>query len=288
MEGGYQSSKMTFSARWDYSKFENSNETLRWTNPFFGGNQLDTTYLAPANTFNKFTVSGNYRDLPWQSVLSARYTWAKTTSDTPLAPTALNSGGVYSNTLPQSSNFNGENINQSLQLAWTAMPATNFNTRAYYYWTKLDNNSDVIQYGNAPAQPPTSGLDCGNLVVNGIPTQTLANCENELYNYTKNNVGFDAWWKFAPGNRLGVGYDYLNIDQTRVDYDHSHSNKLWAEYKNTMFDTVSGRLKYQYIKRDSTLNFSNNPLPATAARTTRTTCCHSRPRSTCRAARRTW
>ena len=52
--------------RWDYSKFENDNSTLQWTNPFFGGNQLDTTYLAPDNTFNKFTVSGNYRDLPWR------------------------------------------------------------------------------------------------------------------------------------------------------------------------------------------------------------------------------
>src|SRR5262245_5113778 len=53
-EGGYQSGKATFSVRWDYSKFENDNQTLKWTNPFFGGNQLDTTYLAPGNTFNKF------------------------------------------------------------------------------------------------------------------------------------------------------------------------------------------------------------------------------------------
>jgi OOP family OmpA-OmpF porin len=267
-EGGYQTSKFTFSARWDYSKFVNANETLKWTNPYFGpnnnaasGNQIDTTYLAPGNTFNKFTVSGNYRDLPWQSVISARYTWAKTTSDTPLAPFALNTGGALVNTLPQETNFNGEHINQSLALAWTAMPAANFNTRVYYYWTKLKNNSDLVEFGNAPAQPLASGLGCGNLVVNGIPTQTVGNCDNELYNYTKNNVGFDAWWKFAPGNRLGFGWDYNNLDQTRVDYDKSHTNKLWAEYKNTMFDTVSARIKYQYLKRDSTLNFTNDPLP---------------------------
>ena len=270
VEGGYQSSKATFSIRWDYSKFDNANETLQWTNPFFGptvnnvattSNLLDTTYLAPSNTFNKFTVSGNYRDLPWQSVISARYTWAKTTSDTPLALTALNTNGVYNNTLPDTPNFNGENVNQSFQLAWTAVPAPNFNTRVYYSWTKLDNKSDVVQFGNAPATPLASGLGCGNLVVAGIPTTTVGNCENELFNYTKNNVGFDAWWKFAQGQRLGFGYDYINLDQTRVDYDKSHSNALWVEYKNTMFDTWSGRLKYQYLKRDSDLNFSNNPLP---------------------------
>ena len=95
----------------------------------------------------------------------------------------------------------------------------------------------------------------------GVPTQINGNCENELYNYTKNNIGFDTWWKFAPGNRFGFGYDYLDIDQTRVDYDKSHTNKVWAEYKNTMFDTLSGRLKYQYLKRDSTHNFTNDPLP---------------------------
>ncbi len=270
VEGGYQSSKMTFAVRWDYSKFENSNETLRWTNAFFGptvggvattSNLLDTTYLAPANTFNKFTVSGNYRDLPWQSVVSARYTWAKTTSDTPLALTALNTNGVYSNTLPDATSFNGEHVNQSLALAWTATPATNFNTRAYYYWTKLENKSDLVEFGNAPTQPLASGLGCGNLVVAGVPTTTVGNCENELYNYKKNNVGFDAWWRFARGNRLGFGYDYYDIDQTRVDYDKSHTNKVWAEYKNTMLDTLSGRLKYQYVKRDSTHNFSNDPLP---------------------------
>jgi outer membrane protein OmpA-like peptidoglycan-associated protein len=270
VEGGYQANKMTFSLRWDYSQFENSNETFRWTNPFFGptvggvattSNLLDTSYLAPGNTFNKFTASANYRDLPWQSVISARYTWAKTTSDTPLALTALNTNGIYNNTLPDTTNFNGENINQSFQLAWTAMPAPNFNTRAYYYWTKLDNKSDLVEFGNAPVTPLTSGLGCGNLVVAGIPTQTVGNCENELYNYTKNNVGFDAWWKFAAGQRLGFGYDYLNIDQTRVDYDKSNVNKVWVEYKNTMFDTLTGRLKYQYLKRDSTLNYSNDPLP---------------------------
>ncbi len=33
VEGGYQSSKATYAVRWDYSKFENSNDTLQWTQP---------------------------------------------------------------------------------------------------------------------------------------------------------------------------------------------------------------------------------------------------------------
>ena len=261
VEGGYQSGKATFSARWDYSKFDNSNQSLQWTNPFFGGNALDTSYLPPDNTFNKFTLTGNYRDLPWKSVISARYTYAKTTSDVSLAPFALNGSNVYNSTLADQGNFSGENVNQSFALAWTAVPVTSVETRVYYYWTKLQNHSDEIQYGNAPTNPLASGLGCGNYTPDGgVPSQIVGNCGNDLYNYTKNDVGFDVWWKFMRGNRLGFGYDYNNLDQTRVDYDKSHVSKLWVEYKNTMFDTWSGRLKYQYLKRDSTLNYSNAGL----------------------------
>jgi len=270
VEGGYQSGKATFSIRWDYSKFENENTELHWTNPFFGpsvngvattSNLLDTTYLAPGNTFNKFTVSGNYRDLPWQSVISARYTWAKTTSSAPIRTTALDTGGVYNNTLPDEPIFSGEKVNQSAQVSWTAIPATNVNTRVYYFWTKLDNKSDQVEFGNAPVMPLPGALGCGNLIVAGVPTNVNGNCENDLFSYTKNNVGFDVWWKFLPGQRLGFGYDYYHVNMTRVDYDHSHTNKIWAEYKNTMFDTVSGRVKYWYAKRDSEHNFTNDPLP---------------------------
>jgi hypothetical protein len=157
-EGGYQSGKATFALRWDYSQFDNSIKTLDWTNPYFGGNKLDTSYLPPDNTFNKFTATASYRDLPWRSVISARYTWAETKSDFGLAPLALNSGGNYNATLPDENNFNGKNTNQSFALSWTAVPMTNVDTRVYYYWSKLENGSDIVQYGNAPVQPLASGL----------------------------------------------------------------------------------------------------------------------------------
>ena len=168
VEGGYQTSKATLSLRWDYSRFNNANDTLNWTNPYFGSNQLDTTFLPPDNTFNKLTVTGNYRDLPWHSVLSARYTYAKTTSNTDLGQFAL--GGppaTYFPTMPNESSFHGDHKDQSLALAWTATPITNVDTRVFYYWTKRENNSDEVVYGNAPAQPLNSSVACGNFAVNG-------------------------------------------------------------------------------------------------------------------------
>ena len=254
VEAGYQTSKATFALRWDYSKYNNDNGQLNWTNPFFG-NLADATSLAPDNTFNKFTATGSYRDLPWRSVISARYTWAKTESDTALAATALNSATVAANnrTYPSEDTFNGEHVNQSFALSWTANPMTAVDSRVYYYWTKLQNNSDLVEYGNAPAQPLPSGLGCGTVGTSTI----VGNCDNELFDYTKNNIGFDVWWRFAKGQKVGFGYDYLDLEQERFDYSETQTGKFFVEYKNTMLENLTGRIKYQYISRDATSNFSN-------------------------------
>jgi len=259
-EAGYQSTKASFAVRWDYSKFENDNQTLRWTNPFFGGNQLDSSYLPPENTFNKLTLSGNYRDLPWNSVLSARYTWAKTESDATLATTALNTGGVFAPTQPREGTFDGEHINQSLALSWTARPATNLETRVYYYWTKLQNRSNTVEYGDAPTSPLVSGLGCATAPGLVPPATVPGNCEGEKFDYEKSNIGVDAWWRFARGHRLGAGFDYTDMDQERIDYRDAKTSRFWAEYKNTMIDSLSARFKYQYINRDSTHNFTTDGL----------------------------
>ncbi len=135
-------------------------------------------------------------------MISARYTWSETKSSTNLGLSALNTGAVYAPTLPDENTFNGKNVNQSFALGWTANPVANVDTRVYYYWTKLSNDSDIVDYGNAPTQPLASGLGCGTLPT---PPYQVGNCENELFSYRKNNVGFDVWWRFTKGQRLGFG-----------------------------------------------------------------------------------
>src|SRR5215831_3249937 len=264
VEGGYQTSKATYSLRWDYSKFDNSLNTLYWSNPFFGS-LTDTTQLPPDNTFNKATATANWRDLPWNSVIAARYTWSKTTSNVGIQQSQLNSNPLNpanNVTLPSENTFNGENVNQSFALGWTAHPVRDVDTRVFYYWTKLQNNSDDIVFGNTPVQPLPSGLNCGNVPPPaGSPPGTAfpnANCEPDKFNYRKNDVGFDIYWRFARGQRVGFGWDYWDLHQQRVDYDKAHANTLFVEYKNTVLDTLSARVKYRYIKRDSTHNFSND------------------------------
>jgi hypothetical protein len=156
--------------------------------------------------------------------------------------TALNTNGCLQQHAADTPNFNGEHVNQSFQLAWTAVPAANWNTRAYYYWTKLDNKSTLVEFGNAPVQPLASGLGCGDFLVAGFRRRQRQLRDRALQLHEEQRR-LRRVVEVRAGQRLGFGYDYLNIDQTRVDYDSSHTNKLWVEYKNTMFDTWSGRLE---------------------------------------------
>jgi len=231
-EAGYSTRSKQFSVSYTYSRFTNDNQVLQWTNPFFN-NQLDHTYLPFDNDYQRIALNGVWRDLPYASTLSARYTWSKTTNDGPLAPFALNSGGTYVPTLPNTDQFQGDLKNQTFSIALNSTPAKNFDTKIYYNWYKLDNESTEVQFAAA------SALNCDGP------------CENHLYSYTKKNAGVEGIYRFDRANRLSGGWDYLDIDQNRIDYDVVTYNKLWVEYKNTSLDNLSARVKYQYVDRRS-------------------------------------
>jgi len=236
-EVGYSSSTQHFALNYLYSRFDNGNPTLNWTNPFFGSN-LDTTYFATNNNYQRIGANGTIRQLPYGSTLAARYTWSKTTDDTGVPGQALTSGsasgsGVFAPTLPNTDRFHGEFVDQTFSVSLASSPAKTVDTRLYYNWHKLDNNSTQLVFAEGGA------LDCGGP------------CDSTLYSYRKNNFGVDGIWRFSRGNRLSGGYDYLDTHQNRIDYDDVRYNKLWGEYKNSTLDELSMRIRYQYSERRS-------------------------------------
>ena len=113
-EGGYSSGNLTASLSYLYSRFENDFTTFTWNNGFYGSN-VDTTYTAPENSYQRIAANLTYRDLPWHSTFAARYTWSEAKSDATLAQTALTSAGSspYGPTLPNVATFNGNAKNQT-------------------------------------------------------------------------------------------------------------------------------------------------------------------------------
>ena len=230
-EVGYSSYQSHFALSYMYSKFDNGNSQLQWTNPFFGG--LDTYYLASDNTYQRIAANGVMRGLPGASTFAARYTWAKTTNDMTVPQQALGSGGALIATMPNMDTFNGEYVDQTLSLTLSSSPEKNLDTKVYYNYHKLNNNSSAVVFAAG------SGVDCGGP------------CESTLYNYNKNNFGLEGIWRIQRGSRFSGGWDYLETNQNRVDFDHVRDNKLWLEYKNTSLDELSLRVKYQYLERRS-------------------------------------
>jgi hypothetical protein len=109
-EGGYATRNMTFSVNYLVSNFGNKNETISWTNPY-GNNLPDQSWLAPDNDYQKLTLNGTMRGLPWKSTISARYTWDETKSSTPINPIVLNPTGSaassYLNLQPDTGTYDG-------------------------------------------------------------------------------------------------------------------------------------------------------------------------------------
>jgi len=234
-EVGYNTGQMNLSLNYLYSKFENDFSTLSWNNPFFANN-VDTTFLPPDNHYERVTAQATFRGLPGQSTLAARYTWSEGKSDADLAQVALNgtAPNFFGPTQVNTSHFTGKIDNQTFTLSLASHPLTNVDTRVYYNYYKRNNDSTEVIY------PSTSIVSCS-----GGP------CENDLLHFTKNNFGFDAYWRFSPKNRLGGGWDYEDLTHNRFDYDNLKTNRFFVEWKNTTLPNLTGRIKYTYLQRRS-------------------------------------
>src|SRR6266511_3239488 len=249
LEGGYNTKTMHFALSWTTSRFKNDNLTLTWTNPFFA-NGVDTTYLPPENKTQRIAANATFRQLPMSSTFAARYTWMKVESDANLATSLLGAVVAGSPTLvptqPSEDSFHGKVTNQTFTAALASVPMANLDTRIYYNFSRRNNESTEAEFfGNVTGHPG---------FVSTLPTTRCGGgpCEGLHFGYTKNNVGFDAYWKVVKGHRIGFGWDYLNTDREgREDSDRSRDNKLFAEYKNTQLDNVVARIKYTYLQRRS-------------------------------------
>jgi len=235
-ETGYASKRGQGSVSFQHSTFSNATDTLQWTNGFFGGNRLDTSYLAPDSQYTKLGANGTLKQLPADSTLAARLTYSRTTSNFGVAPTALDTGGVFAATNPNQANFNGDNVHATSSLSLHSNWSRALDSRIYWNYFRKDNRSTEVTFSPAG----TTGLQCG-----GGP------CTTENLSYKKNNLGADAGYRFDPQNRLVLGFDYLNIDRNRVDSDNTKDKRASAEYRNTTFDWMGARLKYQYMERRS-------------------------------------
>jgi hypothetical protein len=231
VEGGYATRALQANLSWMLSKFENGEESFSWTNGYWG-NGTDRTYLAADNRYSRVAGNVTWRQLPWDAVLAARFTADELTSSVGLATTALGgTAGQILATGPSMGTFDGKVKNSTFSLSANAAPVKGLDGRLYYNWRKRDDDSPPVSFNSSDMPGPWP---------------------NRNFSYEKHNYGFDAYYRIDRENRIGGGYDYLETDRDgRFDFDRTKDKRLFLEYKNSMLEDVSARLKYTRLERSS-------------------------------------
>jgi MtrB/PioB family decaheme-associated outer membrane protein len=244
LETGYATRQSQFSVSALHSRFSNDNDTLRWSNGFFG-NLLDTSWLPPDNNYTKLAANGMLKRLPYASTLAGRMSYARTTNSIPIAATALSTstagGAGFYATNPSAGNFDGNIVHKTASFSLHSNPTRELDSRVYWNWIKKDNRSTEVTFTPvaAPAAANTN-LACGGTA-----------CTTELLGYRKNNVGAEVGYRLSPHNRVIGGLDFVNLDRNRVDFDNTKDTRASLEWRNTTFDWLGSRVKYQHLQRRS-------------------------------------
>jgi MtrB/PioB family decaheme-associated outer membrane protein len=252
-EVGYSTKRGHIAVNLSYSTFENENEVLRWSNRFFG-NQLDTTVLPPDNDLVRIAVNGNLRQLPLNSTLAGRFTYSKLTNSVPIQQTMLSTPvppGTFQPTNPSQPNFEGDVIKYTLGLAYNSHLSQALDTKVYYNWIKEENDSTRMNFVPGP------GLTGG--------TCTTLECSNHLFEYEKHQIGVEAGYRLSRANKFSGGFEWTDIDRERADFDNNEEWRVFVEWKNSSFDWMTSRIKYQYLERSGDFNpdiatLTQNPM----------------------------
>ena len=247
LEGGYSMQRAHFAVNLSHSTFENENDVLRWSNGFFG-NQLDTTVLPPDNELTRLSVNGNLRRLPLDSTLAARVTYSRLTNNVALQPAMLSTGGAFQPTNPSEAGFRGDIRKTTIGLALNSHPAQGLDTKLFA--NLIDENNDSTRLAFSPAAG--SGLTGGSNSPIANCNSTATNpCVPEMFEYRKLQWGAEAGYRVTRANKLAGGLDFSDIERERADFQKTRENRLFTEWKNSSFDWLSGRVKYQFMVRRS-------------------------------------
>jgi hypothetical protein len=275
LESGYSTKEAMFSINVLNSKFSNSKDLMQWTN-FYMQNGLDTNLLPPDNELTRLSLNGTLRQLPQNSTLAARFTWSKLTNNFGvtsggLMPTSSASPPTAVGTLvtaPSSDTFNGEHETNTASLSLTSALGGGVDTKIYYNYYDTKNKSTLMEYAQGNLGTNLTGLPSTCFPITSAPSTSIPapssfTCigpyPNSLFFYKKQDYGIDAGWRIDRGNKVSGGLNLLEIDREREDAEKTKEDKIWLEYKNSMLESLSARIKYQHVERHSELNPARPP-----------------------------
>jgi hypothetical protein len=150
-EVGYSTKTMHIALSWTGSKFENDNESVKWTNGYWNSG-TDTTYLGADNKYERWLLNATFRQLPLNSTFALRWTKDELKSNFAVPTTVLGiAAGTPSGTPasllptgPNTPNYDGKVDNETLTLALASTPMKGLDTRVYLNDYKREDHSTHV------------------------------------------------------------------------------------------------------------------------------------------------
>ena len=242
--------------------------------------------------------NGYIKQLPWDSAIIARFTQSKLTNSFGIASSSLKPTGnaPTGQVIPpgvatcsrnrrrvddsrNASNFNGNIKTTTANVAWNASPMAQLDTRVYYDYYDLQNDSTSVSYRRAAraatARPRPSTARRASR------SRALAEEPASRSSTRRTRRDSTRRGRSTATTSCSAASTGSNIDrQPSCRRRRSDDYRYWVEYRNTGWPAanLTGRLKYEYLQRRSDLDSSitNNrqrirQVPTTSQPTTSTT-----------------
>jgi hypothetical protein len=128
--------------------------------------------------------------------------------------------------------FHGKIDTQNYNFVLTSNPLSFLNAKIYYKYYDRQNRSNQI----TTVDPLFAG---------GAPFV------NQLFDYTKNNIGVDLEWSLPANFQLGTAYAWMMTNRARGDLPKTYDDKYSAELKWTGLDFITPKIGYERLIRTS-------------------------------------
>jgi MtrB/PioB family decaheme-associated outer membrane protein len=225
VEAGYRSKETTAALTAGLSHFDNDADiySLRF------GSVLQE-YSTPVDNYS-YNFSGRLtQKLPMSSLLALKGSFAQNKSEadfskylTLASPTADN-------------DFDGDVRYARGSAILTSQWNKVFDTRLFYNYVDRNSQSEEI-----------------TTISGGVQS-------NHSFEYEKHQTGLEGNYRLNKANKLGAGYEFSATERTRDDADETLDNLLFAEYKNSALSWMSGKLRLEYLNRQSDADYDPETL----------------------------
>lgn len=228
-------------AQFEYylSNFKNANNSITWDNPFTGASFPVTarTSLPPSNNQQRFSLSGGV-SLPYYTTVSTAAEYGIMKQDESLLPYSNNPSSIV--TTPFSRDTAKAEIDvKHFTLNLSSRPVARLGLNAKYKYYSTQNKT-----------PRTLALYVTN---DGTGAQKTVTSSGALYNlpydYSQNQMKFDASYYLFQGTTLKAGYDYETISRSFREINKTKEDTYRANLVSQYFSYASLGANYSFASR---------------------------------------